>query len=223
MTLLAIDSSTQVGGLALFDGASVLYECVWRRLDTRGVDLAPGIRSAFAYTGLKTKDMKAIGIAIGPGSYTGLRTSLALAKGLVLAQDLDLIAIPTLDVIAASVPLQDKPLAAVLQAGRSRLAVGWYREKKERWQADGKSSLMTAAELEDSINKPTLICGELYEEERRVLGRKYKNAELTSPAQCVRRPAILAELAWARWQSGERDDIKGLGPIYLKSIEAVHA
>lgn len=223
MTLLAIDTSTHVGGLALYDGNSVLYENIWARADTRGADLAPGIQLAFARTGLKLNDLKVIGIAIGPGSYTGLRTSLALAKGLVLAHGLELIAIPTLDILAAGQVVQDKPLAAVLQAGRTRLAVGWYREKKSRWQADGKSGLMTATELEESINKPTIVCGELYEEERRILGRKYKNAELASPAQCVRRPAILAELAWARWQARDTDGIQGLSPIYLQTNEAVPA
>jgi tRNA threonylcarbamoyladenosine biosynthesis protein TsaB len=223
MMLLAIDSSTHVGGLALYDGNRVFYECIWTRPDTRGADLAPGIQSAFKHTGLRQSDLKAIGIAIGPGSYTGLRTSLALAKGMVLANGLGLVAIPSLDIIAAGLPLQEKPLAAVLQAGRGRLAVGWYKEKKGRWQSNGTSALMTATELEGAINRPTLICGEVNEEDRRVLGRKYKNAEIASPAQSVRRPALLAELAWTRWQAGEIDDIKGLAPIYLQTREVVPA
>ncbi len=223
MTLLAIDSSTHFGGLAIYDGNQVHYECVWKRPDTHGADLAPGIRAAFQHVGLKPGDLKVIGIAIGPGSYTGLRSSLALAKGLALANGLGLIAIPTLDILAAGQPLQEKPLAAVLQAGRGRLAVGWYREKKGHWQANGKPELMTSTELEESINKPTVICGELNEEDRRVLGRKYKNSEIASPALCVRRPAVLAELAWVRWQTGEVDEIKGLAPIYLQTNEAVLA
>jgi len=223
MTLLAIDSSTHVGGLALYDGNRVLYECVWSRPDTRGADLAPGIQSAFKHTGLTAKDLTVIGIAIGPGSFTGLRTSLALAKGMVLAHGLGLVSVPTLDIIAASQPIQEKPLAAVLQAGRGRLAVGWYREKKGRWIPDGKSALMTTDELESAIKKPTILCGELYEEERQILGRKYKNAEIASPAQCVRRPALLAELAWTRWQAGETEDIRGLAPMYLQTNEAVPA
>lgn len=221
MTLLAIDSSTHGGGLALYDGHRVLYECTWLRPDTRGAVMAPGIETAFTHTGLKVSDLKAIGIAIGPGSYTGLRTSLALAKGLVLAHGAELVTIPTLDIVAAGIPLQDKALAVVVQAGRGRLAVGWYREKKGRWHADGKPVLMTTVELEETINKPTLICGELYEAERRILGRKYKNAVLASPAQSVRRPAVLAELAWARWQAGDVDGIKGLAPFYLQANEAV--
>jgi len=223
MTLLAIDSSTHVGGLALYDGNRVLYECTWSRQDPRGSDLAPGIQVAFAHTGLKPTGLKAIGIAIGPGSYTGLRTSLALAKGMALVHGIDLVAVPTLDIIATGQPLQDKPLAAVLIAGRGRLAVGRYREKKNRWQADGKPELMTADELEASINKPTIVCGEIYEEERRILGRKYKNVELATPAQCVRRPAVLAELAWDRWQAGDVDDIQGLTPMYLQTNETVPA
>jgi tRNA threonylcarbamoyladenosine biosynthesis protein TsaB len=162
-----------------------------------------------------------IGIAIGPGSYTGLRTSLALAKGMALAHGLVLVAIPTLDIIASGLPVQEKPLAAVLQAGRGRLAVGWYKEKKGSWHNHGNPVLMTSIELEEAISKPTLICGELKEEDRRVLGRKYKNAEIASPAQCVRRPALLAELAWTRWQAGESSDIRGLAPMYLQTSEAV--
>ncbi len=223
MTLLAIDSSTHIGGLALYDGNQVLYECVWRRPDTRGADLAPGIRTAFQHIGLKPGDLKVIGIAIGPGSYTGLRSSLALAKGLALANGLGLVAIPTLDILAAGQPLQEKPLAAVLQAGRGRLAVGWYRDKKGHWLANGGPTLMTSTELEESIIKATLICGELNEEDRKILGRKYKNAEIASPALCVRRPGLLAELAWGRWQAGDVDDIKGLSPIYLQTNETVPA
>ena len=223
MTLLAIDSSTHVGGLSLYDGNRVLYECIWARPDTRGADLAPGIQAGFKHIGLTAKDLTVIGIAIGPGSYTGLRTSLALAKGMVLAHGLGLVSVPTLDIIAASQPIQEKPLAAVLQAGRGRLAVGWYREKKGSWIRDGKTALMTADELEKAIKKPTILCGELYEAERQILGRKYKNAEIASPAQCVRRPAILAELAWVRWLAGQTDDIRGLAPIYLQTNEAVPA
>lgn len=221
MTLLAIDSSTKTSGLALYDGLSLRYEIVWTGADYHGVELAPHINEALASVGLKPKDLQAIGVAIGPGSYTGLRIGLALAKGLAFTHGLRLVAIPTLDVVAAGQPVQDLPMVAVLQAGRGRLATGRYKVKKERWQAEGAPVLKTAEELVESINNPTLICGELEEEDRRVLGRKYKNAIMQSPAWSVRRPAILAELAWARLQAGESDDPKGLAPVYLQASEAV--
>ncbi len=221
MTLLAIDTSTRVGGLALYDGLSVRYELTWAGTDYHGVEVGPRIQDALSLCGLSAADLKAVAAAIGPGSYTGLRTGLALAKGLAFTRSIPLIAIPTLDIVAAGQPKQELPLVAVLQAGRGRLAVGRYKIKKERWQVEGAPALMTAEELVDSINNPTLICGELEEEDRKILGRKYKNAIIGSPAWSVRRPALLAEQAWERWQAGEVTDPKGLAPIYLQATDAV--
>ncbi|MEX2162087.1 MAG: tRNA (adenosine(37)-N6)-threonylcarbamoyltransferase complex dimerization subunit type 1 TsaB [Anaerolineales bacterium] len=223
MTLLAIDSSTRSSGLALYDGIRVRYEGTWTGQDYHGVDLAPAIQQALDQTGIKANELKAVAVAIGPGSYTGLRIGLALAKGLAFSNRLNLLAVPSLDIAAAGQPVQALPLIAVLQAGRGRLAVGRYKVKKDRWQADGQPALMTAEQLVESINHPTLICGELEEEDRGVLGRKYKNAMLQSPAWSLRRPAILAELAWARWQAGDMDEAKGLVPIYLQAGDAVAA
>ena len=60
-----------------------------------------------------------------------------------------------------------------------------------------------------------MVCGELSEEERQILGRKRKLVILPSPAQSLRRAGFLAELAWRRWQAGQVDDPVTLAPIYL--------
>jgi tRNA threonylcarbamoyladenosine biosynthesis protein TsaB len=57
--------------------------------------------------------------------------------------------------------------------------------------------------------------GELTAEDRQCLARKFKNVMLASPAQCVRRPGILAEIAYNRWQAGKTDMAASLAPIYL--------
>lgn len=220
MTLIAIDTSTQTSGLALYDGLQVLAEQTWRGGQHHSVDLAPAIERLLASVDLGPADLQVVAAASGPGSYTGLRIGLALAKGLALAHKLDLLAVPTLDVLAAGQPPSELPLAAVLQAGRGRLAVGRYLYK-QGWQAQSEPELMTAEELSESIAKPTLISGELSEDDRRALGRKYKNAVLQTPAWALRRPALLAELAWTRWQAGERTAPQGLAPDYLQASGAV--
>jgi tRNA A37 threonylcarbamoyladenosine modification protein TsaB len=58
-------------------------------------------------------------------------------------------------------------------------------------------------------------------EDRQRLAKDEVNVKLTSPAQSVRRPAILAELAWARWQNGDVDDDASLAPIYLHTAEPI--
>ncbi|MCW5875369.1 MAG: tRNA (adenosine(37)-N6)-threonylcarbamoyltransferase complex dimerization subunit type 1 TsaB [Anaerolineales bacterium] len=220
MTLLAIDSSTQASGLALYDGLQVLAEHSWQGRAYHSVDLAPAIQDMLGAAGLAPAELKVVAVAIGPGSYTGLRIGLAIAKGLAFVHKLDLLAVPTLDILAAGQPRSELPLAAVLQAGRGRLAVGRYIYK-EAWEADGPPELMTAEALTESISRPTLVSGELSEDDRRTLGRKYKNVVLASPAWAQRRPAVLAELAWGRWGAGERTPAQGLAPQYLQASEAV--
>jgi tRNA threonylcarbamoyladenosine biosynthesis protein TsaB len=73
----------------------------------------------------------------------------------------------------------------------------------------------TADELTEQIHKPIIVCGEMSADERSRLTRKFKNVTLASPAQCVRRPAILAELAWQKWQAGKTDLAATLAPIYI--------
>jgi tRNA threonylcarbamoyladenosine biosynthesis protein TsaB len=220
MSILAIDTSTRASGIALYDGLDLRYECIWQSREFHSVDLASGIQEALQTAGMKMEELKAVAVAIGPGSYTGLRIGLALAKGLAFAHGLKLVAVPSLDILVAGQPVQDLPMAAVLQAGRGRLAVGWYKVKKEKWVGDGQAALMSVQELADKIKQPTIICGELDETERAVLGRKHKNANITSPARSVRRPGLLAEIGWARFQAEDADDRRGLSPIYLQAIEA---
>jgi tRNA threonylcarbamoyladenosine biosynthesis protein TsaB len=212
--LLAVDTSTARLGLALYEGTQVLAESLWLSHARHTVELAPALDELFRRTGIKLDEVDALGVAIGPGSFTSLRVGLAFVKGLALARDLPLIAIPTLDVIAAVRPLTDLPLAALLPAGRSRLAVGWYETDGNTRRPNGSPSVTTAAALSESITRPALVCGELSDDERELLS---KNAlvELLPPAQCVRRPGMLAELAYARWQAGERDSLSALAPIYL--------
>lgn len=219
--LLAIDTSTAQLGLALYNGAEVVAESTWTNREHHTVDLAPSVAALLKRCSLAIADVAAIGVAIGPGSFTSLRVGLAFAKGLVLARRIPLIGIPTLDVVAAAQPLAPMPLAAVLQAGRARLAVGWYRAAEKSWQAEGEPRVETVESLTQAIHEPTIVCGELHQEERQRLSRKRVNVVLSTAANSVRRPAILAELAWARWQAGSVDDPAALAPIYLHSSEPV--
>jgi tRNA threonylcarbamoyladenosine biosynthesis protein TsaB len=227
--LLAIDTSTAQIGIALYDGESIAGELVWMSRAHHTEQLAPGLAGLLERVGIKMDSIEALGVAIGPGSFTSLRVGLAFVKGLALARHFPLIGIPTLDIVAAAMPLSGpiledpapggshspRKLAAVLQAGRSRLAVGWYKPTPSGWKADGPAITTTAAELEQKIHRPVIICGEMSPEDRHCLGRKYKNITLASPAQCVRRPGVLAEIAWNRWKAGKTDAAASLAPIYL--------
>ena len=220
--LLAVDTSTMQTGLALYDGSQVLAEMIWQSHQHHTVELAPALAELLKRAEVKVSDMEALGVAIGPGSFTSLRVGLAFVKGLALARKLPVIGIPSLDILAAAQPVAKIPLAAILQAGRTRIALGWYKVEENRWKAEGEIKITTVDALADSIDAPTLVAGELTSEERQRLMRK-KAVRLAPPSMCVRRPAILAELAWRRWQSGEVDEAASLAPIYLHTVESIQA
>ena len=220
--LLAVDTSTAQVGLALYDGAQVIGEYAWRSSQRHTVELAPAVFEMLKRCGLTMDDVRALGVALGPGSFTSLRVGLSLVKGFSLARDLPLIGISTLDILAAAQPLSKLPLLVAIQAGRSRLAAGWYKRSKDSWSAKGPPRVVTANALVEEVNSPVIVCAELSAGERDALSAN-PAIQLASPAQSVRRPAILAELTWRRWQAGDVDDRATLAPIYLHVAEPIPA
>lgn len=221
--LLAVDTSTAQIGLALFDGVRIAAELTWTSHQHQTVELAPALGELLKLTGVNITTISSIGVAIGPGSFTALRVGLSFVKGLALSRQVPIIGIPTLDILVSGLPASKLGCAAVLQAGRGRIALGWYKYVRGGWHNQGLSQVTTVDALAASIEKPTLIVGELTGEERHRLARKKVNVVLVSPSLSIRRPAVLAELAWARWQDGEVDEPASLAPIYLHLGEPITA
>jgi tRNA threonylcarbamoyladenosine biosynthesis protein TsaB len=215
--LLALDTSTRNVGIAIYDGIQVLCENIWVSHDYHTVELGPAVAETLSRAGLHIQNIKLLAVATGPGSFTGLRIGMALVKGIALARHLPIIGIPTLDIVAESQPVSPGyTLAAILQAGRERLGVGWYFPVDGAWQLKPPIQVLDAIKLSRLIHGPTIVCGELSEDQQHILARKYKNVILVSPAHAIRRPSLLAELAWKRWQAGDIDDPVTLSPTYLQ-------
>lgn len=218
--LLAVDTSTAQVGIALYDGSQVVAEFAWRSSRRHTVELAPAVADMLKRCDLTMEDIRVLAVARGPGSFTSLRVGLSLMKGLALARSLPLIGVHTLDILAAAQPSSRLPLIIAIQAGRGRLAVGWYRRSKYGWQARGAPRVLPVEELIEEAKRPAIVCGELTAAQRqKVLSQA--NLHLASPAQSVRRPGVLAELAWKRWQAGDVDDEATLAPIYLHVAEPI--
>lgn len=212
--LLAVDTSTAFVGLALYDGDRVLGEMTWTTSQHHTSELSPALSGLLSRCGASMSSVNALGVAVGPGSFTSLRVGLSLVKGIALARNIPVVGVSTLDVIATAQPLAKHPLVTVIQAGRTRVAYGVYKPVRKQWQAEGPVRSGTLDELLAELESPSLIAGELTSDERRKIS-KIKKMHLASPALCVRRPAVLAELAWKRWQKNDVDDLAALAPVYL--------
>jgi tRNA threonylcarbamoyladenosine biosynthesis protein TsaB len=218
--LLAIDTATHLAGLALYDQDAgwILGEEVWQSVNNHTVELMPRLVRLMEQQQMAPADLSGLVVSLGPGSFTGLRIGLGLAKGLSLANDLPLVGIPTLDVVAQPHMAQPCPIWAILQAGRGRICVGRYVRRKGRWRCRGDYRLTTVEELCDEIEGKVLVCGEIKSGDVEILSQRLgPEATIASPAASLRRPAYLAELGWERMGRGDLDDPRSLSPIYLQN------
>lgn len=214
--ILALDTSTGTASIALYGREEgVVSELTWRSSSHHTVELAPYLDLLLRQN---PKELAGIAVALGPGSFTGLRVGLSLAKGFALAQGIPLVGIPTLDALAYSQSHQPLPICALLEAGRGRICAALYEKVTLHRVTD---YLLTTIEgLSAEITRPTLICGEIGEAGTAILRKRLGNrAVVTSPAASLRRAGYLAELGWERLQRGEVDDPRTLEPIYLHRPE----
>lgn len=228
--ILAVDTSTPQIGLALYDGARVAAESLWVSKARHTVELAPAVAEMLARTGQTIAEVTALAVALGPGSFTSLRVGLSFVKGLALSRNLPLIGIPTLEIVAAPVALDQRPLGCLLPAGRGRLALAWFHPaelgrghaQNNGWQAAGSPLVTTAETVAAEATSPVILAGDLSAAERQLLS-KNENITILSPALSTRRPGVLAELAWRRLQAGNLDDIHTLAPLYLHIADPIPA
>lgn len=214
--ILAIDTATRWLGLALHDGTAVLAEAGWRCQNNHTIELAPAIHRLLQRQNVAVDDLSGIAVAIGPGSYTGLRVGLAVAKGLALANRIPLIGVSTLDVVAAGVSRQPGQLVVAAEAGRTRVCTAVYRwQDGAGWQSSAAPGIDTWAELLARLEGPTSFAGEISPKAAKQIAAAAE-FRLLPPAHSVRRAGYLAEIGWRRLRRQDVDDAATLAPVYLR-------
>ena len=214
--LLAIDTATRYASVALYDASGVISERSWRSEGNHSVEVLPAIAEMLNQAKLTPAALTAVAVVKGPGSFTGLRIGMSIAKGLCLALGLPIIGIPTLDVIAYAVGDPGSRVVAILEAGRGRICVATYRYQEGLPIQEGETELVRASEWAAQAEELLLITGEISAElaEQLLQQPEASNIAISSLAGSVRRAGYLAELAWERLQDGKVDDLDTLSPVY---------
>ncbi len=213
--LLAIDTSTQTAGVALYGPTGLVAETSWQAGRTQTTTLMPEIARLLDLMALHPPDLGAIAIATGPGTFNGLRVGLSVAKGLTFSLGLPLLGIPTLDAIAYPYGDRQHPVRAVISAGRGRYVSAVYAWPRGQLQRLSDYANTTLDELAAQITTVTLVCGELPPTVLQTWGEQAPAAIFPVLHAPVPRVVALAELGWTRWQRGEQDDVAVLEPVYL--------
>lgn len=212
--LLAIETASSVCATALIRGEKVLANVHQNKANIHGAMLVPMIEEALKIANLTLEEIDAIGYSAGPGSYTGLRIGLSTAKGLAMAVDKPLIAVPTLEALALSC-LHNKEAQSLwvpmLDARRMEVYLAAYDQ-------DGKEVIQAQAWEMDKVLpswdvNPTYFFGDGALKLRSILeavGWTYIEASLS--AEYVARAALL------RYLQGNFENLERANPVYLKKV-----
>lgn len=223
--LLALDTSTSLAGVALYDGA-LRAEATWQAGRHHSEQVLPTAVRLLADQGLGPEALTAVAAAIGPGSYTGVRVGLALAKGLAVALRVPLVGVCTLDVLAAPFAAAGWPVRPALDAGRRRFATALYGPEGGMLVRREPIVGVDLAGLQALLAPPLVVTGDLDAATRAALaaglpragrgrGARGATVEIASPAAATRRAGFLAELAWLRLAAEGGSDPAAVEPIYL--------
>ncbi len=121
--LAAIDTSTALGSIALFDGERLVAEDARRVSNAHGESLLPMVDAIFARAGWSARDVERWAVGVGPGSFTGVRIAVATAKGIALATGAELVGVTSLDAVALGLGPAGELVASVVAAGKGELFV----------------------------------------------------------------------------------------------------
>jgi len=215
---LSIDTSTAVCGVAVSRQGKLLAERAWRTDLNHTKQLFTTIEAVLKESGATMDDVKAVIVAIGPGSFSGLRVGVSAAKGLAVALQVPLAAVNTMAIEAAPYAGSGLPICVILDAGRGELAVAAYTAADGNLREARPWAVMSLEALCASIAERTHFCGEHLPAVQAVLSAKLGVRAVfpTDPA-AMRRPRYLAQLGWQRLATGDHSDPATLQPIYLRA------
>lgn len=215
--LLAIDTSTKTASVALWNGGAVVGDLSWQSGRNHTTQTLPAIDYLLERTKKGRDGLRAVAVAVGPGSFSGLRVGISLAKGLCLAMGLPIVGVGTLEAIGYPHRQLKLPVCAVIDAGRGEVCAAMYSTDGEHPRLVEGPQVMSIEELVQRIEGPTLICGEIEAHQRDIIvSRLGEQAIVTTPALSLPRASCIAELAWQRLKRGDADDLAELQPIYVR-------
>jgi len=217
MRILAIETTDLAGSVAALERDRLLAQCDLDSSMRSARTLAAGIAALIGKVGWQPRDAELVGVATGPGSFTGLRVGVTTAKLFAYAVGAQVMGINTLEAIAHQSPDDARQIWAVLDAQREQVFSAQFSRTEDGWHWIVQTSLLDNAAWLARLSAGDAVTGPgLAKVSARLpLGIAQADRTLWSP-----KAATIGKLAWRQFQSGRRDELKSLVPHYFRPSAA---
>ncbi|MGI8826105.1 MAG: tRNA (adenosine(37)-N6)-threonylcarbamoyltransferase complex dimerization subunit type 1 TsaB [Chloroflexota bacterium] len=218
--ILAIDTSTAQGSVALADAGDTLAEISWTMDGNHSCRLGRLMREVLGLQAISVGDLTAMVVATGPGSFSGTRVGISAGKGMAMSLGIPLVGVSTLDVIGFQGCHVSRRVRALLPAGRQQVYSGVYEGTPSRFARVGALSLSSLEEEVERAGVDELLAGEGARDVAAALGSHAGILIREPKTMRLRRAAFLAELGMRHLEAGGSDQLETLEPIYLRKSAA---
>lgn len=228
MQILALDTSTSQGGVAVLRDDTVLSERTWTRDGSHGEHLTSMIESALAEAGLEASAIDTVSVGIGPGSFTGIRIAVNAARSIAYANKARAFVFDTTEILVNGTANHARPVIAMVNAQKNLIFVSEFEfdSSSHGWRRSRELGLMSLDDLETSLQQrppqQTFLCiGDGYLEYESALGpvalsRLTRDTKLSDFPS----PTVLGRLAWKCRQTQPTLGWKDVQALYIRASGA---
>lgn len=216
MLILAIDTSTNIGSIALYDTEKgVIGEITLNVKQNHSAITMTVLDTLLTISNTDKKDIDKIAVSIGPGSFTGIRIGVGLAKGLAYALKKPIVGINELDLLA-NIYTGDKKVIAMLDARKERVFCGVYKRKNNTFTLENDYLAEELINILETVTEPTVFVGDgafIYKD---IIKNKLEDkAIFIKNALNIPRASLIAELG-----QDKEDNLFLLEPYYVSKSQA---
>jgi tRNA threonylcarbamoyladenosine biosynthesis protein TsaB len=217
---LAIETSSRVGSIAAVDDGRVLAEEQFEHGLQHVAQIVPIIDRLCRARGWSPRDVQELYVSAGPGSFTGLRIGITLAKTLALASGIKLVAVPTVRVLVENAPADARHVIIVLDAKREQIFTARFERLGDQWIEREPAQLASLTDMLSGSPRPVHLLGEGTPYHEKFLANSVSDVIVTPMELWRPRAGSVARLGEVMARRREFTDPDRFTPIYIRKPEA---
>lgn len=223
MKILGIDTSSMAASVAVIEDNKLICEYTINTKKTHSQKLMPMIENMLGLSDLNVREIDAIAVCEGPGSFTGLRIGMATAKAIAHVNDIPVIGVNSLEALAANMNLCDKKICSILDAQRNQVYTGRYQYEGTKLVEIKEIGIQQIDELLEELaqsGEQWILVGEaVYKYEDKI--KEIANIEIPAASNNVTKAGSLCSVAKVKFDEGK--DIFNcytVNPLYIRKSQA---
>jgi tRNA threonylcarbamoyladenosine biosynthesis protein TsaB len=221
MKVLGIDTSTSCGGVGLIDDGELISDYLLNVPVTHSERLLGAIELVLREAACPIENLDGWAIALGPGSFTGLRIGVSTVKGLAFATGKPVAGVSTLDVLASQIAPTPYLICPVLDARKKEVYTAFYRFEKGLIKRQSDDQAIKPEDLVRRIKEQTIFLGDGAKTYREFLLKSISSLALFPSAPLhFSHGSMVAKLGSQLLQRGECLDLSTFAPLYVRPSEA---